>query len=100
MTPKDGITPVNVLAVKSRFAGPQAPKTRKASAGALRDELEGSQIPGLRGGRGSSPKDTRRERGWDSRCYRISTINTLVHRHYRTLFEHIAAGKKYLGEGK
>ena len=52
--------------------------------------VEWSQIPNLREGREKSPTENNKERRWDNRCYRISTLNSVVHSHYRTLFEHIA----------
>jgi len=57
-------------------------------------ELEWSQIPCLREPRKKSPEIAKREQIWDNRCYRISMINSVVHSHYRTLFEQIAVNKK------
>jgi len=56
----------------------------------ITDEDAFSQIPNLRGSPHKSPVQTKKEKLWDSRVYRISMINSVVHKHYRTLFEHIA----------
>eukprot|EP00831_Metopus_contortus_P028205 TRINITY_DN23509_c0_g1_i1.p1 TRINITY_DN23509_c0_g1~~TRINITY_DN23509_c0_g1_i1.p1 ORF type:complete len:179 (-),score=14.18 TRINITY_DN23509_c0_g1_i1:142-678(-) len=61
----------------------------------LRQPASATQIPDLRTSRIFSPKVKKMEGGWDSRVYRISMINSSVHRHYRTLFEHIASKKQF-----
>lgn len=43
-------------------------------------------IPNLRD---RPPKMAKKEKHWNNRCYRISTYNTQVHSHFRTLFESI-----------
>jgi hypothetical protein len=57
-------------------------------------QLEYCKIPNLRESRDRSPQAKKKEVRWDNRCYRISVMNEIVHRHYRTLFEDIASKKK------
>jgi len=54
------------------------------------------QIPNLRESVGKSPEIAKREISWDSKVYRISDINSIVHKRYRLLFEHLAMRNKKL----
>jgi len=56
--------------------------------------LEHRKIPDLRARIDKSPVAQRKEITWDNKCYRISVRNEKVHKHYRTLFEHITEKNK------
>lgn len=83
----------NLLGTGMKAVASSHPKLPKPAA-IDGSELEWRQIPCLREGDQKSPVSKKMEKNWDNRCYRISMINSVVHKHYRTLFEHITANKK------